>query len=144
MTDLRLGPRWDVVKRQAFSAYPGAPCRQASDTERRLWFGETASERQEAARRCRGCLVQESCRLVALANGERFGVWGGVDFSGPVRSRNRPRRGVSATNVPGEAPPVASRGRNGRSGTSGPFGPSGGSTGVPDPDGWHRRTWEAS
>lgn len=63
---------------------PGAACRTA-DLD--LFFGqdgERQAERQahgEKARAvCAGCPVRRRCYEQARANGERWGIWGGVDF----------------------------------------------------------------
>ena len=37
---------------------------------------------------CRGCVVREDCLEYALANGEKFGIWGGLS----ERERRRLRR----------------------------------------------------
>ncbi len=37
---------------------------------------------------CRGCVVREECLEFALANGEKFGIWGGMS----ERERRRVRR----------------------------------------------------
>ncbi len=37
---------------------------------------------------CRGCVVREDCLEYALANGEKFGIWGGLS----ERERRRIRR----------------------------------------------------
>ncbi len=37
--------------------------------------GESTTEAKEV---CRGCVVREQCLDLALANGEKFGIWGGL------------------------------------------------------------------
>jgi WhiB family redox-sensing transcriptional regulator len=37
---------------------------------------------------CRGCVVREDCLEFAIANGEKFGIWGGMS----ERERRRVRR----------------------------------------------------
>ncbi|QBI18219.1 WhiB family transcriptional regulator [Egibacter rhizosphaerae] len=51
-----------------------AACRDASPD---LFFSDRAEDIRAAVRICRRCPVVEPCRAVALASGERFGVWGG-------------------------------------------------------------------
>ena len=51
-----------------------AACRDASPD---LFFSDRAEDIRAAVRICRRCPVAEECRAVALASGERFGVWGG-------------------------------------------------------------------
>ena len=43
---------------------------------------------REAKEVCRGCVVREECLEYALANGEKFGIWGGMS----ERERRRIRR----------------------------------------------------
>src|SRR5204863_4410470 len=43
---------------------------------------------REAKEVCRGCVVREDCLEYALANGEKFGIWGGMS----ERERRRIRR----------------------------------------------------
>lgn len=64
---------------------PGAACRTA-DPE--LFFapeGERPADREARIARavaiCHGCPVQAECYAAAVANGERRGIWGGVDFT---------------------------------------------------------------
>jgi len=48
-----------------------------------LFLSEDADERSLATRLCRLCPVQAECLAAAIANGERFGVFGGRDFTNP-------------------------------------------------------------
>ena len=43
---------------------------------------------REAKEVCRGCVVREDCLEYALANGEKFGIWGGLS----ERERRKIRR----------------------------------------------------
>jgi hypothetical protein len=53
-----------------------------SDPEsHRLWLSEHPPERQLAALMCGGCPVLTECGDAATANGERFGVWSGRDYT---------------------------------------------------------------
>ena len=70
---------------------PGAAC-QTADPE--LFFApEDERPAQREARMaaavaiCHACPVQTGCYAAAVANGERHGVWGGVDFSQPRKQR---------------------------------------------------------
>jgi Transcription factor WhiB len=45
------------------------------------WTSEHPAERSLAALACRGCPVAAECLAAAIANDERWGVWGGKDFS---------------------------------------------------------------
>ena len=53
-----------------------------------LFFPERGASTQEAKGVCRGCVVREECLEYALANGEKFGIWGGL----AERERRRLRR----------------------------------------------------
>ncbi len=53
-----------------------------------LFFPERGASTREAKEVCRGCVVRESCLEYALANGEKFGIWGGMS----ERERRRIRR----------------------------------------------------
>jgi len=53
-----------------------------------LFFPERGASTREAKGVCRGCVVQMDCLEYALANGEKFGIWGGMS----ERERRRIRR----------------------------------------------------
>ena len=53
-----------------------------------LFFPERGASTKEAKEVCRGCVVREDCLEYALANGEKFGIWGGLS----ERERRRVRR----------------------------------------------------
>lgn len=53
-----------------------------------LFFPERGASTREAKAVCRGCVVREDCLDYALANGEKFGIWGGMS----ERERRRLRR----------------------------------------------------
>jgi WhiB family redox-sensing transcriptional regulator len=53
-----------------------------------LFFPERGASTKEAKEVCRGCVVREDCLEYALANGEKFGIWGGMS----ERERRRVRR----------------------------------------------------
>lgn len=46
-----------------------------------MWLSEHPAERQLAALMCNGCWVITECGDAAEANGERFGVWSGRDYT---------------------------------------------------------------
>ena len=53
-----------------------------SDVElHHLWLSESVTERGVAATLCGGCPVQPECLAAATGNQERFGVYGGHDFT---------------------------------------------------------------
>ncbi len=53
-----------------------------------LFFPERGASTKEAKRVCGACVVREECLEYALANGEKFGIWGGMS----ERERRRVRR----------------------------------------------------
>ncbi len=53
-----------------------------------LFFPERGSSTREAKEVCRGCVVREDCLDFAIANGEKFGIWGGMS----ERERRKVRR----------------------------------------------------
>ncbi len=67
------------------------------------WTSDQQAEREQAACWCAGCPVLDECHAAAAANGERFGVWAGVDRT----MRPKHRKGSSAR-PSGRAPPVLS------------------------------------
>jgi hypothetical protein len=52
-----------------------------------LWLSEDIAERRKAVRLCRACPVLAECGEAARARGERFGVWGAVDFTRNPKAR---------------------------------------------------------
>lgn len=67
--------RWQIV----------ANCRGVDPD---LFFPERGASTREAKAVCRGCEVRPECLEYALAEGERFGIWGGLS----ERERRRVRR----------------------------------------------------
>ena len=64
-----------------------------------LFFPERGASTREAKEVCRGCVVREDCLEYALANGEKFGIWGGLSERERRKIRRRralERRGVVA------------------------------------------------
>ena len=57
-----------------------------------LFFPERGASTREAKEVCKGCVVRGECLEYALANGEKFGIWGGL--SERERRRLRRARGV--------------------------------------------------
>lgn len=53
-----------------------------------LFFPERGASTAAAKGICRGCVVRVECLEYALANGEKFGIWGGLS----ERERRRIRR----------------------------------------------------
>ena len=61
-----------------------------AQTDPEAFFPEKGGSTREAKRICLGCEVKDSCLDYALANDERFGIWGGLS----ERERRRLKRGI--------------------------------------------------
>ena len=61
-----------------------------AQTDPEAFFPEKGGSTREAKRICLGCEVKDACLDYALANDERFGIWGGLS----ERERRRLKRGV--------------------------------------------------
>ena len=59
-----------------------------AETDPEAFFPEKGGSTREAKRVCSGCEVRAECLEYALANDERFGIWGGLS----ERERRRLRR----------------------------------------------------
>jgi WhiB family redox-sensing transcriptional regulator len=59
-----------------------------------VFFPERGEPTGEAKRICASCVVRDQCLEWALANGERYGIWGGL--SGRERRRMRQKRRQAA------------------------------------------------
>ncbi len=46
--------------------------------EPNIFFPERGATTREAKEVCRGCVARTDCLEYALANGEKFGIWGGL------------------------------------------------------------------
>lgn len=53
-----------------------------------LFFPERGASTSEARAVCAGCVVRDECLEYALANSEKFGIWGGMS----ERERRRIRK----------------------------------------------------
>ncbi len=78
-TDLLAGEEADWHER--------ALCAQ---TDPEAFFPEKGGSTREAKKICTGCEVRSECLSYALANDERFGIWGGLS----ERERRRLKRSV--------------------------------------------------
>ncbi len=61
-----------------------------AQTDPEAFFPEKGGSTREAKRICQGCEVKDACLDYALANDERFGIWGGLS----ERERRRLKRGI--------------------------------------------------
>lgn len=57
-------------------------------TDPYLFYPERGASTKEAKAVCQGCIVREDCLEYALAEDEKFGIWGGLS----ERQRRRIRR----------------------------------------------------
>ena len=90
-----------------------------AQTDPEAFFPDKGGSTREAKAVCQACQVREDCLEYALANDERFGIWGGMS----ERERRRLRR--MAGRVPLLAPSVPSLSRRGMRRSPSPFyGPS--------------------
>lgn len=62
-----------------------------AQTDPEAFFPEKGGSTHSAKRICLGCAVKDRCLEEALANDERFGIWGGLS----ERERRRLKRGIS-------------------------------------------------
>jgi WhiB family redox-sensing transcriptional regulator len=70
------------------SWYDRAACLEA-DAD--VFYPEKGGSSRPAKRVCQDCAVRAECLSYALANDERFGIWGGMS----ERERRRLKRGMS-------------------------------------------------
>jgi WhiB family transcriptional regulator, redox-sensing transcriptional regulator len=70
-----------------------------AQTDPEAFFPEKGGSTREAKRICSGCEVRAECLEYALANDERFGIWGGL--SERERRRIRRQRAQAARSVLG-------------------------------------------
>lgn len=93
-------PRLSLVPELNLSADPVDLAEPADDlwqeralcaqTDPEAFFPEKGGSTREAKRICLGCEVRDECLEYALANDERFGIWGGLS----ERERRRLKRGI--------------------------------------------------
>lgn len=64
------------------------------DTDPEAWFSSSVTERRDAQVDCMGCPLIDSCEQGAHDRDERWGVWGGKDFTvtGGPRRLIRPKQ----------------------------------------------------
>ena len=92
MTAMTLDPPdlgWQPPDEDELSWQERALCAQ---TDPEAFYPETGGSTREAKRICSGCEVRAECREFALAENERFGIWGGLS----ERERRRLVRGAGA------------------------------------------------
>ena len=67
-----------------------------AETDPEAFFPEKGGSTREAKRVCSGCAVRSECLESALANDERFGIWGGLSERERRRVRLARRMPISA------------------------------------------------
>ena len=67
-----------------------------AETDPEAFFPEKGGSTREAKRVCSGCEVRAECLEFALANDERFGIWGGLSERERRRLRLQRRDIISA------------------------------------------------
>ena len=67
-----------------------------AETDPEAFFPEKGGSTREAKRVCLGCSVRTECLEFALANDERFGIWGGLSERERRRVRLERRDRLSA------------------------------------------------
>ncbi|SHG25441.1 WhiB family transcriptional regulator [Geodermatophilus nigrescens] len=67
-----------------------------AETDPEAFFPEKGGSTREAKRVCTGCTVRAECLEFALANDERFGIWGGLSERERRRVRLERRERLSA------------------------------------------------
>jgi WhiB family transcriptional regulator, redox-sensing transcriptional regulator len=94
-SELGTRPHLSVVP-DVFESEQGSEVSQWQDralcaqTDPEAFFPEKGGSTREAKRICLGCEVRDECLDYALANDERFGIWGGLS----ERERRRLKRGI--------------------------------------------------
>lgn len=69
------GSAWGLDTEPADSWQERGLC---AETDPEAFFPEKGGSTREAKRICQGCEVRRECLDYALANDERFGIWGGL------------------------------------------------------------------
>ena len=67
-----------------------------AETDPEAFFPEKGGSTRDAKRVCTGCTVRAECLEFALANDERFGIWGGLSERERRRVRLQRRDAISA------------------------------------------------
>ena len=84
IADVTTAPMGDAV----FDHIPWMIDAKCLDADPEAFFPEKGGSTREAKRICGACAVREQCLEYALANDERFGIWGGMS----ERERRRLKR----------------------------------------------------
>jgi len=98
---LPVVPEPDAVSGSPWSVLTGGDAAWRLDalcaeTDPEAFFPEKGGSTREAKRVCSGCEVRSECLEYALANDERFGIWGGLSERERRRVRLARRMPLSA------------------------------------------------
>jgi WhiB family redox-sensing transcriptional regulator len=74
---------------------PGGSARPRCVGRAALFFSDKERDVRHALELCRGCPARQSCGQDAVARGERFGIWGGMDEAEMRRAIRRAGPGRS-------------------------------------------------
>jgi WhiB family transcriptional regulator, redox-sensing transcriptional regulator len=85
--------QWSVLSAGEEAWRENALC---AETDPEAFFPEKGGSTREAKRVCTGCEVRAECLEFALANDERFGIWGGLSERERRRVRLQRRDAISA------------------------------------------------
>ena len=91
--DAVAGSPWSVLTGGDATWRLDALC---AETDPEAFFPEKGGSTREAKRVCTGCPVRAECLEFALANDERFGIWGGLSERERRRVRLARRMPLSA------------------------------------------------
>lgn len=72
------------------------PCRTDPD----MWFSTNRTKIRKAKILCSQCPLRAACAADAISNGERHGVWGGLDETQLRQRRRRGDRYAAIVNPP--------------------------------------------
>ena len=86
-------PSWDETASSPEAWRQDALC---AETDPEAFFPEKGGSTRDAKRVCSGCPVRAQCLDFALANDERFGIWGGLSERERRRLRLMRRDAISA------------------------------------------------
>jgi WhiB family transcriptional regulator, redox-sensing transcriptional regulator len=101
---LTLLPDWSAGLEPTLPEWPAAGAGDeawrldalCAETDPEAFFPEKGGSTREAKRVCTGCAVRAECLEFALANDERFGIWGGLSERERRRLRLQRRDPLSA------------------------------------------------
>ena len=100
---LTLLTDWSAGVEQPLPEWPAPAADEAwrldalcAETDPEAFFPEKGGSTREAKRVCTGCSVRTECLEFALANDERFGIWGGLSERERRRVRLERRDRLSA------------------------------------------------